>query len=182
MMVIWPQRIIDKYPLQNDAGLKTVITEDSRATVMKPTSYFMLAFWAPLLLLLVNLSSYGGFVLAFLLPGDTIPLGILPEYLKLLKLCKDAGDNAYVGVLYQGGNEVTFNFNTCYPYSIDGKLAEMAVFCKAATCYSNPNPDCSGGAVPPVPVPVVAGLTLINALDWVQFLGQGATCQRNGLS
>lgn len=44
------------------------------------------------------------------------------------------------------------------------------------------NPDCSGGAVPPVPVPIVAGTILPNVVDFVQLLGQGATCQRNGLS
>ena len=61
---------------------------------MKSTSYTIFAFWAPILLLLANLSSYTGFVHAALLPGDVIPLGILPEYLKLLKLCNNAGDNA----------------------------------------------------------------------------------------
>ena len=62
--------------------------------MMKSISHTIFAFGALLLLLLVNLSSYAGFVHAVLLPGDVIPLGILPEYLKLLKLCKDAGDNA----------------------------------------------------------------------------------------
>jgi len=61
---------------------------------MKSTPYPTLAFWTSIFLLLVNLSSYNGFVQAALLPGDVIPLGILPEYLKLLKMCNDAGDNA----------------------------------------------------------------------------------------
>ena len=61
---------------------------------MKSASHSILAFWAPLLLFLINLSTYNGFVQAVLLPGDVIPVGILPEYLKLLNLCNDAGDNA----------------------------------------------------------------------------------------
>jgi hypothetical protein len=38
-------------------------------------------------------------------------------------------------------------------------------------------PDCSGGPWPPTVVPLFPGLTLINALDFVQFIGQGALCR-----
>jgi len=107
---------------------------------------------------------------------------VLTEYDILYQLCEAGGDDVYVGVLYEGGQTTTFSFDECYPYELGGEDAEMAVFCKSVTCYSNPNPDCTGGAVPPVPVPLLAGLTLINAADWVQLLGQGATCQKNGLS
>ncbi|KAJ3497908.1 hypothetical protein NLJ89_g10287 [Agrocybe chaxingu] len=103
------------------------------------------------------------------------------EYLKLLHLCNKGGSNAYVAVRYQGNYYTTFKYNQCYPYEISGNLAEMAVFCKSATCYNNPNPDCTGGVVPPVPVPVPALTTVVNAAGWVQLLGQGATCQKNGL-
>jgi len=107
---------------------------------------------------------------------------VLTEYVKLLNLCKNGGSNSYVGVEYESGFTTTYDYNQCYPYSINnGDLAQMAVFCKSVTCYSNPNPNCTGGAVPPVPVPIAAGLTLVNAADWVQLLGQGATCQPNKL-
>lgn len=43
------------------------------------------------------------------------------------------------------------------------------------------NANCTGGAVPPVPVPVPAGLTLVNVADFVQIIGQGATCSGNQL-
>lgn len=44
----------------------------------------------------------------------------------------------YVGVLYENGMTTTFNYGECYPYSLDGVLAEMAVFCKSVTCENNP--------------------------------------------
>ena len=54
--------------------------------MMKST---FLTFWTPLLLSIIS-----GFVHAFLLPGDPIPIDILPEYLILLQLCEDGGSNA----------------------------------------------------------------------------------------
>ncbi|KAG4440492.1 hypothetical protein IFR05_004027 [Cadophora sp. M221] len=88
-----------------------------------------------------------------------------------------------IGLKYEGISlPVSFDFGECYPYELLAGLAQVAVFCKAATCYNNPNPDCTGGAVPPLPVPIVAGTILPNVADFVQLLGQGATCQRNGLS
>ncbi|KAF4612554.1 hypothetical protein D9613_012730 [Agrocybe pediades] len=112
--------------------------------------------------------------------GASVPT---EEITKLRELCEAGGDSTYVGVRYQGDFYTTYAFNQCYPYSLpDGRLAELAVFCKSATCENNPKPDCTGGAVPPVPVPVVAGLVLANAADFVQYIGQGATCQSNGLS
>lgn len=81
---------------------------------------------------------------------------VLSEYDKLFKLCEDGGANSvsdiafnkliildslpqkYVGVQYANGYTTTFQFGKCYPYSINGVLAQMAVFCKAATCYNNP--------------------------------------------
>jgi len=107
---------------------------------------------------------------------------VITDYLELYDLCESGGPDVYVGVRYEGPVYKTFSYNQCYPYEVDGHLAQMAVFCKSVTCYNNPNPDCTGGAVPPVPVPIVAGLTLVNVEDWVQLLGQGATCQHNGLS
>ena len=44
----------------------------------------------------------------------------------------------YVGVLYDGGLTTSFDYGECYPYEIDGNLAQMAVFCKSVTCESNP--------------------------------------------
>ena len=85
-----------------------------------------------------------------------IPVDVDKEYPKLLKLCQDAGANSvssshailpitnlyisqYVGVLYQNDEYKTYNFGDCYPYQLaNGNLAEMAVFCKATTCNSNP--------------------------------------------
>ncbi|CAA7266134.1 unnamed protein product [Cyclocybe aegerita] len=128
-------------------------------------------FFHPLTLLLAAASAVFG------APQNIDPI----EYFKLLYLCEDGGPNTYVAVRYQGNQYTTFEYNQCYPYEISGNLAEMAVFCKSATCYNNPDPDCTGGAVPPVPVPVPALTTLVNAADWVQLLGQGATCQKNGL-
>ncbi|TFK32213.1 hypothetical protein BDQ12DRAFT_728870 [Crucibulum laeve] len=124
-------------------------------------------------------------VIALLAAFASAAPGGLPisDYLYLLHLCENGGPNAYVGVRYQGINNYrTFNFGECYPYKIDENLAEQAVFCKTVTCYNNPNPDCTGGAVPPVPVPVPVGTTLLNAADFVQLIGQGATCQSDGLS
>ncbi|KAF8878898.1 hypothetical protein CPB84DRAFT_1828519 [Gymnopilus junonius] len=107
---------------------------------------------------------------------------VLSEYAELFSFCEAGGPDAYVGVQYADGFLTTFAYGQCYPYSVpDHGLAAMAVFCKSVTCENNPNPDCTGGAVPPVPVPIVAGLTLINAADFVQILGQGATCQPNDL-
>ncbi|KAF5314930.1 hypothetical protein D9619_007573 [Psilocybe cf. subviscida] len=76
-----------------------------------------------------------------------------------------------------------FHYGQCYPYSYpDHGLAQVAVFCRAVTCNNNPNPDCTGGAVPPVPVPLPPLTVLPNVADWVQLLGQGAMCYENGLS
>lgn len=36
--------------------------------------------------------------------------------------------------------------------------------------------------MPPNSAPIPAGVTLVNVVDFVQLLGQGATCQRNGFS
>lgn len=57
-----------------------------KSPMMKST---FLTFWTPLLLSIIS-----GFVHAFLLPGDPIPIDILPEYLILLQLCEDGGSNA----------------------------------------------------------------------------------------
>jgi hypothetical protein len=38
-------------------------------------------------------------------------------------------------------------------------------------------PDCSGGPWPPTVAPLFPGLALINALDFVQLIGQGALCR-----
>jgi hypothetical protein len=64
---------------------------------MKFPSTITFAFWTPLFLVLTNLkylSSSSGSAQAFLLPGDNIPLNILPEYVELLGLCNAAGANA----------------------------------------------------------------------------------------
>ncbi|KAF8184236.1 hypothetical protein BJ912DRAFT_1144658 [Pholiota molesta] len=117
-----------------------------------------------------------------------ITLPILPgvpvegTYAELYNLCESKGSQSYVGVLYADGTKKTFNFGECYPYAYGPVLAQQAVFCKGATCENNPNPDCTGGAIPPVPVVVPPLTTLINAADFVQLIGQGATCQPNILS
>lgn len=103
----------------------------------------------------------------------------------------------FVDVQHAGTTSfVTFDFSQCHPYQIDENLAQVVLFCKTATCYDNPfiislfvelmglvvrNPDCSGGAVPPVPVPLLKWTILPNVAHFVQLLGQGATCQRKGL-
>lgn len=107
---------------------------------------------------------------------------VVGELAKLAKLCLDGGPNVYVGVLYDRGTTVTYSFDQCYPYTLsDGELAEMAFFCQSVTCYSNPYLDCEGGSDLPTGVPVPAGTTLVNAADFVQLLGQGATCEENGI-
>ena len=81
---------------------------------------------------------------------------VLSNYDKLFQLCEGGGENSvssshtilpptylyisqYVGVRYQNNQYKTYNFDQCYPYELpNGDLAQMAVFCKAATCYSNP--------------------------------------------
>jgi len=115
-------------------------------------------------------------------PIPNLPPSLIPLYHDLYDRCEAAGKNSYVGVFYAGNTGYkTFNHGECYSYEVNGDLAQMAVFCKSVTCVDNPNPDCTGGATPPVGVPVPQFLTLINAADWVQLLGQGATCQPNGL-
>ncbi|KAF7344172.1 hypothetical protein MVEN_01707600 [Mycena venus] len=117
------------------------------------------------------------------LPDLNLPdFDLVTEYAKLLQMCNAGPLNTYAAVRYAGlNNYETFAFGECYPYRINGSLAQMAVFCKSVTCYNNPNADCTGGAVPPVPVPLEAGLTLVNIGDWVHLLGSAATCNQNGL-
>ncbi|KAF9476402.1 hypothetical protein BDN70DRAFT_951505 [Pholiota conissans] len=114
------------------------------------------------------------------LPGSIPIVGI---YKQLYDLCENAGPQAYVGVLY--GNDsyyMTFNYTDCYPYRIDNEQAKEAVFCRAATCFSHPTLDCEGGAVPPVGVPVPPGTVLPNVADFVEFLGDSASCITDELS
>ncbi|KAJ7330846.1 hypothetical protein DFH08DRAFT_708679 [Mycena albidolilacea] len=88
---------------------------------------------------IAGLSIYAASVAA--LPSLNLPdFDPLTEYAKLLKMCKeDLNRNTYVAVRYAGpDNYKTFAFEECYPYKIDGTLAQMAVFCKSATCYNNP--------------------------------------------
>jgi hypothetical protein len=40
---------------------------------------------------------------------------------------------------------------------------------------------CTGGAFPPVPVPLPAGTTLINAADFVEIIREGALCYEAAL-
>ncbi|KAJ7200630.1 hypothetical protein GGX14DRAFT_372123 [Mycena pura] len=88
---------------------------------------------------LAGLSIAAVSVAALGLPPLNVPLNLVPEYLKLLAMCNNGPPNTYVAVLYAGTNDyATFAFGQCYPYRIDGVLAEMAVFCKAVTCYDNP--------------------------------------------
>lgn len=89
----------------------------------------------------------------------TLTSAIIPGYQELYDLCTSGGPNVvsthynafkkdrdyspvvrcqYVGVRYAGKVYKTFSYNECYPYEVDGHLAEMAVFCKSATCYDNP--------------------------------------------
>ncbi|KJA13917.1 hypothetical protein HYPSUDRAFT_470652 [Hypholoma sublateritium FD-334 SS-4] len=105
------------------------------------------------------------------------------SYENLLRHCLNAQDNStYVSVQYAGLTDIVdYVYGECYPYQLGADLAQKAVFCRSVTCYSNPNPNCTGGAVPPIPVPVPAGLTLVNVADFVQYIGQGATCWPNAL-
>ncbi|KAI9056073.1 hypothetical protein LZ554_001002 [Drepanopeziza brunnea f. sp. 'monogermtubi'] len=123
-------------------------------------------------------------VLGILITSCHAQVKLLATIAELAAYCSTVGPNTYVAVRYENtSNIVTYDFNECYPYELPtGELAQVAVFCKTTTCTNNPNPDCSGGAVPPVPVPIPAGTVLPNVVDFVQLLGQGATCQRNGLS
>ncbi|KAJ7473072.1 hypothetical protein B0H11DRAFT_1728992 [Mycena galericulata] len=74
------------------------------------------------------------------LPQLNIPdFNPVTEYVKLLQMCNDGPPNTYVAVRYAGpDNYATFAFEQCYPYRINGVLAQMAVFCKSVTCYDNP--------------------------------------------
>jgi hypothetical protein len=114
--------------------------------------------------------------------GRALPsIPVLGLYDELLNRCNTGDPDVYVGVLYGDDTFTTFSYGKCYPYILNGENAVMAVFCRSVTCFNNPNPDCTGGAVPPVPVPILAGLTLVDVDDWVLLLGQGATCQMNNL-
>ncbi|KDR77816.1 hypothetical protein GALMADRAFT_1326777 [Galerina marginata CBS 339.88] len=106
----------------------------------------------PLILLAANaLCAFAA--LPIPLPPLNVPLDLVPDYFKLFKLCNNGGDNSYVGVLYQDGSYVTYNFGQCYPYELsDGTtLAKMAVFCKTSTCFNNPVlflvSHCGGSAI-----------------------------------
>ncbi|MCJ1359237.1 MAG: hypothetical protein MMC33_009237 [Icmadophila ericetorum] len=133
-------------------------------------------------------------LLTLLLTSSTVPLTLtnplpLPQstpapFSALEAACETVGPETYVVVQYENTpNFITYNFDTCYPYAINNgaNLAMQALFCRSVTCENNPNPDCSGGAVPPVPVPLPAGTYLPNVADFVQLLGEGATCQANGI-
>ncbi|KAJ7247489.1 hypothetical protein C8J57DRAFT_1080878 [Mycena rebaudengoi] len=72
------------------------------------------------------------------LPQLNLPDDPVTEYLKLLNMCKAASSTTYVAVRYAGPIYTTFSFGECYPYQINENLAQVAVFCKAVTCYNNP--------------------------------------------
>ena len=96
------------------------------------------------------------FAIAGLAMSTGIP--VISEYKTLDDLCKKGGSNVvstlfsasrgilifiycsskYVGVVYKGGQTTTYSFGQCYPYTLNGNIAKMAVFCKSVTCYSNP--------------------------------------------
>jgi len=107
-----------------------------------------------------------------------IPIPLLPEYITLNKLCLDAGPNAYVGVLYQGNVQVTYDYGECYPYKLpDDEAAQMAVFCKTVSCVAYADGNCTGTVFPPVAaVEVPAGTTLVNPDNVVGVTGKGAIC------
>jgi hypothetical protein len=43
----------------------------------------------------------------------------------------------YVAVLYANTPDfVTYEKKQCYPYTLNGNLAQMAVFCEEVTCYN----------------------------------------------
>ncbi|MCJ1249530.1 hypothetical protein MMC30_006756 [Trapelia coarctata] len=106
-------------------------------------------------------------------------LEVITRYETLSAYCKAAGPDAYVGVLYEGGLITSYNYNECYPYSIEDKVAVQAVFCKSVKCFSNPNTNCTGGSVPRIGVVIPAGTTLVNVANFVKLTGEGATCEKN---
>ena len=104
----------------------------------------------------VSLLSILGPAVVGVMGASVRDIPVLSDYDKLFQLCEGGGENSvssshtilpltylyisqYVGVRYQNNKYVTYNFGDCYPYRLlNGNLAEMAVFCKAATCYNNP--------------------------------------------
>ncbi|KAF9034316.1 hypothetical protein BJ165DRAFT_1534136 [Panaeolus papilionaceus] len=102
----------------------------------------------------------------------------------MLSLCQGGGNETYIAVKYTDNIYRTYKYGECYTFDIDGGIAALALFRKPATCFLHPNPDCSGGVVPPVsiPIPAVAPLFFANAADFIEFVGKSATCQKNVLS
>ncbi|KIM35754.1 hypothetical protein M413DRAFT_449594 [Hebeloma cylindrosporum] len=112
-----------------------------------------------------------------ILPPINIPIDLIPEYLTLTGKCRD-NDNTALAILYEGGQQVTYGFNECFPRKRDGHPAQMPVLCKAVACYAYPTDDCTGGAILPIGVPLLPGLTIINPFDIGQLLGGSALCRQ----
>ncbi|KAH9480032.1 hypothetical protein JR316_0006629 [Psilocybe cubensis] len=101
---------------------------------------------------------------------------------KLQSMCDAAGENTYVAAQFGDDYYTTFDYNECYPYTIGGKVVQQALICKTVTCYNDANDDCTGGAIPPLPITVPAGLRLVNLADVAHLFGQSGICHAKILS
>ncbi|KAJ3495402.1 hypothetical protein NLJ89_g10632 [Agrocybe chaxingu] len=92
--------------------------------------------------------------------------------------------SGYIAVKYQSKESANFtyhvySYNDCVQYDLNGGRALMAEFCKTVVCNGHPNPDCSGGLTPPVPVTVIKDTVIVNPDNVAKFLQQGAICQES---
>jgi len=112
---------------------------------------------------------------------SSTPFGAISEYVKLYKLCEDASSQTCVAARYGDDYYKTFEYGACFSTEVEGKRLQTSVFCKSATCYDNPNLNCTGGAALPVPVPVLEYTYFANLADVTELLDHGAICQPNEL-
>ncbi|KAK7438916.1 hypothetical protein VKT23_017843 [Stygiomarasmius scandens] len=117
------------------------------------------------------------------LPAIPLVGDLIAEYEKLNDACKNGGPSVYVGVHYEGIEEpITFEYDECYPYKIDGHFAKQAVFCRVAYCFdtiSESEGECGGLSLPPVTVPVGPPETLVNVGHFANAVGDGAICYKD---
>ncbi|KAM3150688.1 hypothetical protein ABEW05_008989 [Botrytis cinerea] len=100
---------------------------------------------------------------------------VVPSYTVLNNYCEHAGPKAYVGVQYDNGVITSYDYNQCYPYTVNGSTALQAVFCKSVICENCAGDDCTD---PNLTLTVPRSLTLVNPWGLVTtILGKGAICQ-----
>lgn len=109
----------------------------------------------------------------FWLAGLAVGLCIVPISAQSAAAAVSPGQVVVVAVTYEGiANPVQYSFNECIPIERDGHLATKLAFEQDAAIFGYPNPDCTGGTFPPVPIPVFKGLVIENTADALSVFGE----------